>query len=278
MLRTLFSSLLAMLAFGAAASAQSAPWRYHWQTGQVLVYKVEQTTAAKETVAESTEETKTRLNLTKRWQVVNVDSAGVATLQLSLAALRSETIRPGGDVILFDSIKTDNAPELQAAFSKYLGQVLVVLRIDAAGRVVEVKESKHGPASLYEANPPFALVLPGAAVRPGQGWDRNYTITLEPPQGTGEKYQASQRYVCKEATANNAVFELSTTLKTQPDALADRVPLLQFLPEGEIVFDTQSGLVRSVRLTISKELKGHQGEGSSYAFQSAYKEEYVGIK
>ena len=49
-------------------------------------------------------------------------------------------------------------------------------------------------------------------------------------------------------------------------------------PEGEIVFDLQSGLVRSARLVVDKELKNHQGEGTSYRFQRSYVEEYAGAK
>ena len=54
--------------------------------------------------------------------------------------------------------------------------------------------------------------------------------------------------------------------------------LLQLQPEGEVVFDAQSGLMRSARLTIDKELKNHQGEGTSYRFQRTYVEQYVGDK
>jgi hypothetical protein len=71
---------------------------------------------------------------------------------------------------------------------------------------------------------------------------------------------------------------MTTGVKDLPEALLDQVPLMQLQPQGEIVFDLKKGLMRSARLTIEKELKGHQGEGSSYRFQSAYTEEYAGEK
>ena len=55
-------------------------------------------------------------------------------------------------------------------------------------------------------------------------------------------------------------------------------PLLQMQPEGQVIFDTKEGRLRQATLRIEKELKGHQGEGSSYHFQSTYTEEYVGDK
>jgi hypothetical protein len=71
---------------------------------------------------------------------------------------------------------------------------------------------------------------------------------------------------------------LATELKKQPEAVRDRIPLLQSQPEGEIVFDVQTGRMRSAVLTIDKELKGHQGEDSSYRFISKYTEQYIGDK
>ena len=55
------------------------------------------------------------------------------------------------------------------------------------------------------------------------------------------------------------------------------IPLFRMLPEGEVIFDTRSGYLRSARTVIEKELTGHQGEGSSYRFKSTYTEEYVSL-
>jgi hypothetical protein len=65
-------------------------------------------------------------------------------------------------------------------------------------------------------------------------------------------------------------------LKSQPEAVADQTALFQSLPEGEIVFDPQAGIMRSANLHIDKQATGQQGEGSSYHFRSIYREQYVG--
>jgi hypothetical protein len=68
---------------------------------------------------------------------------------------------------------------------------------------------------------------------------------------------------------------LTTNLKTQPEIPADRIPLLQFQPEGDIVFNTTAGRLESANLRIDKAIDGHQGQGSSYRFVSTYKEQFV---
>jgi hypothetical protein len=258
------------------APAQTPAWRFRWQKGQDLNFRVEQTTSVTEMVKGKKTTFATKLNLVKRWQVQEVDEAGTATVQLSLAAMRNEITRPDGEVLLFDSANPEkNTPELSEQLKKYLSGPLAILCVDSRGKVVQVKESKHGPSSRYETELPFRLALPETAPAPGSDWTRNYQIVLDPPQGTGEKYDASQKFTCKTVENQKATISVTTTLAKLPENLRDQIPFLQLQPEGTITFDSRAGLVQSIRLKIDKELKEHQGEGSSYRFQSTYTEEYV---
>ena len=274
MFRAILFALAGASAVTPALPAQTPSKMFRWETGQLLTYRVEHTTSAAETVSGTKNETKTKLNLTKRWYVAAVDPAGVATIQLSLAALRLETTTPSGGILFFDSSDPEKSdPQMSGQLKKYVGDVLATLRVDGQGKVIEVKESKHGPASRFESEPPFVLVFPDAALTEGMNWSRSYKITIEPPQDTGEKYDAVQECICKSFAQGSATFALTTTLKTQPESVLDRVPLLQLQPEGEVTFDVQSGRLQSAILRVDKELTGHQGEGSSYHFVSTYKEE-----
>src|SRR5262245_26676325 len=106
MVRTVFASFLVLLAIATVAPAQTPP-RHRWQTGQVLVYKTEHATQVTDSVSGLKVETKSLVNTTKRWQVLAIDAAGVATLQMSVTALRFETVTPKGEVLLFDSATPD---------------------------------------------------------------------------------------------------------------------------------------------------------------------------
>src|SRR6266511_6323411 len=122
-------AVLVTLVVLSAAPAQTAAWRFRWQTGQVLAYKVEQTMAATEVTPGGKIESKTKLNLTKRWQVQAVDAAGVATLQLSLAAMRLETTTPAGEPLIFDSADADKSDaQLKEQLGRYINTPLAVLR------------------------------------------------------------------------------------------------------------------------------------------------------
>lgn len=269
--------VLGGLVFVAAGAARADVFRFRWQPGQILNYKVEQQTTAAEVVDGKKTETTTKLANVKRWQVTDVDAAGVATLQLSLTALRVETTTPSGESVVFDSATpaTGN-PQMREQLGKYVGPVLAVLRVDGRGRVIEVKECKHGPASRYESEPPFVLTLPEQDVRPGAAWERNYQMTLAPPQGTGEQFEAVQKYAYQGTENAKTMITLETALKAPPRGLQDQIALLQFQPQGTALFDARAGRLERAELGVERELKGHQGEGSSYLFKSRYSELYVG--
>ena len=279
MIRRSLTAIVAAILFASGATAQTANWQFRWQQGQILTYRVEHLTSASDVTRENKNDTKTRLNLTKRWQVLDVDAGGIATVQLSLLALRLETTTPSGGTLLYDSSNPDKTdPQMKKELDRFVGQPLAVLRVDAHGRVVEVKESKHGPASRFDAELPFAVVLADEGPKVDQTWERAYKMTLEPPQGTGDAYDAIQKYTCTSVTGTTATIALSTAFKKLPESPLDRVPLLQMQPEGEVIFDIQAGRLQRAHFKIEKELTGHQGEGSSYRFQSEYTEEYAGDK
>jgi hypothetical protein len=276
MARHMTLSAMAALAFVAVATAQSPAPRFLWKADLTLDYKVEQTTTVNDTDKNKTDTFVTKLNLTKRWQVTEMDSAGVATLQLSLLAVRMETRKPNGQTDVFDSQNLDKAnADLNKDMLQYIGQPIAVLRFDGLGRLMEVKKSIFGPASRFQSDLPFRIALPLASPTVGQTWDRSYLIKLEPPQGAGETYGAIQKYTCKSITADTLTVGLTTMVKELPDASADRIPLVPFQPEGTITFDVTNGRMKKAELKMDAEFADHRGDGSKYRYNSVYTEELV---
>jgi hypothetical protein len=279
MIRGSLLSLVGVVLLGSWTFAQGpAAGRLQLRPGQVLLYHVEHTTTNYDKLGDSESETKSLLKVTKRWDVLSVDGLGIATLKLSLTSMLHERTTPSGEVLRFDSANTDKStPQLKEAMSRFLNTPLATIRVDPFGRVVEVKESKAGAAN-FDNELPFLALLPGILPKPGQSWDRAYKITLAPPLGTGEKYDAVQHYTCKNIAGDQMTLTLASELKSPPKAAADAIPLWQMLPQGEVTFDLKAGRLHSAKLTIQKELKDHQGEGSLTKFQSTLTLSWAGEK
>lgn len=270
---TRFVLSLSMLITIAMPAFAQIPWQFRWQKGQQLTYRVKHLTTATEVVEASKLVSSANLELVNRWQVLDLDEKGVATLSLTLVSMRNEQKRGSGETILFDSENLEKStPELREQMKKYIGQTLAILRVDGFGRVVEVKQ---GSAASFEAEPPFIVVFPDAKAAAGQAWRRPFNLVLDPPHGTGEKLEADQRYECTKLADGKATLSIATTIKTKLDNSRDRLPLLQREVEGDIIIDLPNGRLLSARLNIDKTVLDHQGKGSSYRFQSEYSRQLV---
>jgi len=263
-----------------AGSHAEAP-RFQFRNGETLTYHLVQNTKVVETVADEKtnkpvdSESTTKVDLVRKWKVAAVDDKGVATLEMSIASMRWER-KAGNDEDVFDSSKPDDLNKKEMA--KHVGPVLAILRIDAHGKLVEVKESKVGPAARFAVELPFKVTLPDAEPKPGNSWERAYTIQLDPPLGTGEKYPARQEYACQEPKGGFLTVGLTTQIKDLPAQAADQIPLLPMTQEGTLFFHAPTGRYYGARLKTERELKNHQGEGSNYKFVSTYVEDLIPSK
>lgn len=264
--RTL-ASIAILLGFALPAFAQ-LPWQFKWQKGQTLNYKIKQSTDMIEKLDKGTNTSSSQMDAINRWQVSDLDAKGIATLSMTLVSLRHEQKRVNGDTLLFDSQNLDKStPELRDQMSKYVGQVQAVLRVDGYGRVIDVKQ---GSAATFDWQPPFVIVFPEAKAAVGQAWKRPFNLVLDPPYGTGEKYDAEQRYDCVKLDGGKATLTVKTEFKTMPDNSRERLPLLQKDIQGELLFDLNAGRLVSTRLRTDKTVENHQGPGTSYRFKSDY--------
>lgn len=259
------------------AQPASPPLRFKWQQNQSLTYKVLQRTIVKETTLDEKTGKSivtvagTNLLIVKKWGIKEIDSAGVATLEMTITEMKNEIRRPDGSDLILDSTNPNDAKGMAA----YLNVPILTIRVDQQGRVVEVKEAKTGSASRLQAELPFRMILPDAAPTVGQSWERTFAQKLDPPHGTGESYEFGQKFTCTEVKNGLTVSTVATTLKNPPKALAERVPLVPMLWTGEVYFNTTDGKYHAARLKVNAELPNYQGEGTKFEFESSYAEDIV---
>lgn len=269
--------ILAPLAALAQPPAANPPARFKWAADQALTYKVVQRTVVSEALLdEKTEKpvtttAQTDLSLVKKWVVKAVDANGVATLEMTVVAMRNEFRRADGTSLVRDSADPEHAKEMAA----FLNVPVVTVKVDGQGRLTDVKEAKAGSAARLQAELPFRLVLPDAGPTAGQKWDRAFAFKLDPPLGTGETHEFAQQYTCAGGKDGLLVVGVATTLKTPPKTLAEHVPLVPMLWQGELYFDPAGGKYRAARLKATATLPNHQGEGTKFVFASEYAEDLV---
>lgn len=101
-------------------------------------------------------------------------------------------------------------------------------------------------------------------------------MKLDPPNGTGESYDFTQKYVSKGATKEGLlVVGVETALKAPPKTTGEQVPLVPMLWTGDVYFNTVAGKYHAARLTAKAELANHQGEGTKFVYESTYSEDAI---
>lgn len=282
MLRT----LLAVLILGIPASA-AEPLRFKWKAGEQHAYSVSHSTTINETAplveggAPETTTRVTKLTLAKRWDVKDVDAAGNATLALTITAMKQEIVRSvidksgklANETIVMDSASPDGAKEMAA----FLNKPILTAKVDARGGVTEAKSANgDSAANRLQAELPFRVLLPEAAVEPNAKWERAFAVKLDPPLGTGESYDAKQSCTLRALKDGYAIVGIVTEFKNPPAAAADLQPLLPWLWEGDVFVQVETGRYAGAKLTAKKSIANHQGAGTKFVFESEYTEAAAG--
>jgi hypothetical protein len=270
---------LVLLSSSTLVSAQ-AP-KFTFTTGQVLNYRLEQLTTVTETSLEEmtnkpvTGITVTKMEVSRRWEVKSVE-AGVASLEMSITAMKQQINRPGAndkngkptvDQVVLDS----STPEGQQAMAAFLNKPIVTIKLDQQGKLIDAK-STSGSADRLFAELPFRITFPETMPAVGGNWDRSFKIKLPPPLGVGEEFDAKQTYTLKGENGGHLVFGVSTKLAAEPKSNSELPPLVPMLWEGDIFFHVAAGRYAGSKLSIKREIPNHQGEGSKFVYESNYTE------
>ena len=264
---------VALASLAPAQPPGAAAPRFKWEQGKVLSYRVIQHTVIQETTLDdknmpvASAVKKQSLTLVRKWAVKEVDKLGVATLEMSITEIKQEG-REGDKVVLaLDSTKPEDAKDLT-----FLNKPINTVRIDPQGKLIEVKGATE---SRLQAELPLRLVLPDITPQAGKAWDRQFAVKLDPPHGTGESYDFTQKYTSKGEKDGLLTVGVETALKAPPKLVNEQVPLVPMLWIGDVYFNVAAGKYHAARLKAKAELANHQGEGTKFVYESVYSEDAI---
>ena len=272
-----FALALALTFAGTVLAADAPKLRFVWVKDSAKVYGVVQTTTVHETVLD--EQTKkpldirtvTKLIISKKWLVKAVGPDGGGTLEMSTVAMKQEITQTVGEtkpvVRLIDSTNPDDSKGMT-----FLNKPILTLKVDPQGRISDVKSDNASAADRLQTDLPFKLHLPDAAPPANAAWERAFELKLPPPLGTGEKYDATQKYTFQGMNKDYAVVGTVTALKVPPTDAAVMPAIVPMLWEGDVFFNAKTGGYHGAKLSVKKEVANHQGEGTKFRYSSEYTE------
>ena len=261
--RFVWGAMIAAFAVAWVVAQPPAGSKLKWpEAGQTLKYRVRHTTEQSFTQGENTGKFTSELDLLREWKVTAVDKVGTATLEMSISKMQMKRVNNDTPPWVFDSDNLEKSTPEMRGMTANLNKVLVTVGVDGFGQLVALKNTQAG--NPFEHELPFLGVLPAEELKPGLKWERPFKLTLNPPLGTGEKYDAVQRFECKSVEKGKATVTLTTQLKVKPAAAADMIPLWQMLPAGELVWDLTTGQLEKGELKVKESLKTADGNVNTF--------------
>jgi len=277
MFRALIACTAALVSVSFAGADEAPKLRFAWPKDSATPYQVVQTTTVQETTLDEQSKkpveitTVTKLTIGKKWLVKSVDTDGGATLELITTALKQEITQTVGDAKPVARV-LDSASAEDAKGMTFLNKPIFSLKVDPIGKISDVKSENPAAADRLQADLPFKLHLPDAAPAANSTWERAFELKLPPPLGTGEKFDATQKFTFKGMNKDFAIIGVATSLKTPLDDAAVMPAIVPMLWEGDVFFNAKSGQYHGAKLTIKKEIANHQGEGTKFRYTSEYTE------
>ena len=247
-----------------------------WTFEKGRPFSVEATTDSDQTLVVMNNAVKQKQNqtFTFRWTPTGQDKDGNAVFTQKVEAVKLD-LDMDGTKIQFDSTKGNNANGALADFYKALVGAEFEVTLDGRGKVRKVKGGFAGKladpgadflaglcarlsddAVRQAAELSFAG-LPAGAVRPGDSWDRESTLSLAP---LGE-YESRYKYTYDGREGGLDIITVRQTLKFQPPAgdgpgLPFKIKKAEWKcaeGAGLVLFDREKGRVVRQELTLKLE-------------------------
>lgn len=268
--------ILAGLLVSLVPAHAQIPFAFKFKEGVPVTYRTRQERTVELKQDEGVEKLVSVVTQLKRWNVLKVDSLGVATLELSIEELTLEQTDSSGETLRFDSTDLPGSNEdLAEQLKSVVGRPIVQVQMDTTGVVKDFKHLTQRNDVLREL--PFLVTVPNEKLPVvGTSWRRDYPILIEPPIATPTRtLRAAQNCKVTESNSQRLVVEVKSELIEEVKEPKMMIPVLQFLPKGEVVFDPKLGKMIEAKLTVDETVPDIQGPGSFYKFTSNYVETIV---
>ena len=257
-------------------------FRYKFREGDTLQWEVIAQIDQLTSRSGQQDKTETRSTSTKLWKVLEVDAAGTAVLEYSIADVDMKSVSSLANAERSYNSKTDEKPPVEYLdVAELIGTPIAHFTINAQGEVIKRVQKAKTAATMQFAETAeenrITIPMPEHAVGVGDFWDYSREITLPKPNGTVKKIDVRERYTLKRIQNGVATFDFKTTVLTPLyDDKDSEWELRTKIRNGEIQFDMIHGRSILQRYDTKKTAINVMAIGrGSAAYESRFTEKYI---
>ena len=253
--------------------AEKVRLEYRFHTGEKLDMEVSHRAVTETTVGSTAQSIETATDSRKTWTVVDVTSAGHATLEHSVDDVTMTSHASDRGQIRWSSSGDEPAPPGYEQVKASLGVPLSRLVVDRSGHVLKRLDLLPCPPS--NTGDLVVVPLPEEPVAEGAEWTVPQEVVVDVPGSLRKAVRTRLRYSLVGIRDGVATIRVDTTVLTPIDDPRLESRLLERIWDGTIEFDIERGRVLRRSTGIDRRVVGFEGPESSVRYKSSLEERLV---
>ena len=233
--------------------------QYRFQPNETLKWNVEHTASTKAQIAGTLEESASRSQSTKVWNISDVDSEGNIEFVHSIESVKLWQKVGNEPPETFDSRTDKSTPPAFAAVRQKIGKPLATITIAPNGKILErTSESTQTSFGVGEVCIPF----PETAIPIEHQWYVPTTLSGKDEDGVPHQLKARVNYKLIKVKDGLAYISFRMEVLTPIDNEKVHSQILQHLNSGYAVFHIRDGRMVRKEVEWNEKVQGYEGADS----------------
>ena len=238
---------------------QTYELRYKLKPGDKIDFLFEQVASTKTRMSGEEENTTSRSQTAKQWEVKNVDSLGNMTFALKWISVNMWQQIGDDEPIKYNSKTDTKVPDEYQTIAQFVGETIAVFSIEKNGKIIgrvsDLSESSFGAGEV-------TVPLPSKPVSLGHSWYVPTVMNATDETAKHIRLKARINYQLSKVENNNAFITFRTEVLTPIKSEKIRSTIMQQMTDGYIVFDIKRGYPIKRHVEWDEKAQGFEGADS----------------
>ena len=246
---------------------------YQIPKGAKIRWSVEHTASTRTKISSASNETSSRSNSVKVWEVKSVDSKGNMTFVHSIESVLMWQKNGDNDPIEFDSQnKSAKIPPEYESVPEKIGTPLATITINPQGQVLDRKSNlKNARFGAGDITVPF----PSNPITIGHEWYVPSTLNATEKSGKRVHLKSRIHYTLSNVKGKLAFISFRTEVLSPIESEKVRSQIMQQMTEGYLVFDMNKGVPIRKEVEWDEKVHGYEGPDSFLGYNGTLSEKLL---
>ncbi len=233
---------------------------YRLKKGDKIRWSVEHIASTRTRMVGESEETSSRSQSVKLWEVTSVDSLNQMTFDHKIESVDMWQKIGDQDPVAYNSKKDKEAPIEYESIASKVGSTITTVSLNSSGKIVDRKSDTPQQANFGVGS--IAIPLPTAPITVGYKWSVPSMLRAKDRDGNPRQLKSRVIYELIKVKSNNAYISFKTEVLTPVESPKIRSQIMQQMTRGYLVFDIDRGYPIRKEIEWDEKVQGFEGPDS----------------